>query len=455
MAEMMNSTKLSQTKKPRRMSIVGLVGSLLGALIIWIYAIGYDSTLFERTFSGVEVVIEGTEKLAESKGFTLAQEQKFSSITVVAKGKRSDLNELDSSDFRAFIDVSLAEGAGNQTLNITVDSPNGIEVVEQSSTTAVVFVDEFTQRNDLLTVSVDTGNGYVMSPGITFVDSVANPLSVTVAGPKSVLDSIEGAYVNFNLDGYVITDHISGYGAIELRDKNGNVIVNPYISISENTAYVDITVTKQKTIPVRLSLVGGMFDANELSTNVSASSIVVSGRPEALDSISEIVLEVDERGIDGTQTFDFSVGSMLPAGVNNESGISKISVTVTMPELSVRNYRIEKDAISVINLPDGNIYEILNGIAVTLIGPRDSFADFDPAQISATLDFDRVTVELDGSYTANAKIELGGMHSGIYVQSKNYAVNFKISPDPTYNKPDSSEDVSDISDISDVSDTEN
>ncbi|MBQ4316840.1 MAG: hypothetical protein IJC20_01195, partial [Clostridia bacterium] len=209
-----------------------IVLSFLGAFMLWIYAIGYDSTLFERTFDGVAVVIEGETALAENKGYTLAREQEFSSITVVAKGKRSELNALNSSDFRAVIDVSQSRSAGSQTLNIVVYSPNGIEVVSQSSTTATVYVDEFTQRDEMLSVSVDTGDGYVMSEGISFVNSVANPLSVIVSGPASVLDSVEGAYVKFNLDGYEISDNIYGYGVIELRDKSGKVIDNPYVTVS-------------------------------------------------------------------------------------------------------------------------------------------------------------------------------------------------------------------------------
>ena len=45
-----------------------IVLSFLGAFMLWIYAIGYDSTLFERTFDGVAVVIEGETALAENKG---------------------------------------------------------------------------------------------------------------------------------------------------------------------------------------------------------------------------------------------------------------------------------------------------------------------------------------------------------------------------------------------------
>ena len=411
----------------RGSKIATFIVSLLGALVLWIYAIGYDSTLFESTFSGVEVEIQGEDILAQTKGFTLAEKQSFSSITVVAKGRRSELNALSSEDFRAVVDVSKATNAGEQTLNITVYSPNGIEVVSQSSTTVSVFVDEFTQRKDLLSVSVDTGDNYVMTENVTFVSAVANPLSVTVSGPKSILSKVAGAYVDFNLDGHEISDNISGYGAIELRDADGKVIDNPYLTISETTAYVTIAVTKQKTLPVRVVFTGGMYDINDIATTVSAQSVTVSGNPEALAAINEIVLEIDETAVDGTEVFEFSIGAMLPSGVTNESGNSKISVSVTMPELSVRNYTITTDKITVENLPEGYTYEIKDAVSVTLIGPRDAFLEFDDTKLSATVNFDRVTVEPDGSYTAQITVNLGGEYSGIYTQSKDYIVAFTIN----------------------------
>jgi hypothetical protein len=73
--------QLSRTKK-----IIVFAGAVLGAFLLWIYAIGYDSTLFESTYNGIPVTVEGEAKLAEQKGFTLAEGQNFSSITVVAKG---------------------------------------------------------------------------------------------------------------------------------------------------------------------------------------------------------------------------------------------------------------------------------------------------------------------------------------------------------------------------------
>ncbi len=417
-----------QNKRMSRLQKVAVVAlSVIGSFVLWIYAIGYDSTLFERTFDGVSVVIEGETALAENKGYTLAREQEFSSITVVAKGIRSELNALDASDFRAVIDVSQSQGAGNQTLNIVVYSPNGIEVVSQSSTTATVYVDEFTQRDELISVSVDTGNDYVMTEGVSFVNSVANPLSVVVSGPASVLDSIEGAYVKFNLDGYEISDNIYGYGAIELRDKSGKVIDNPYVTVSENTAYVTVTVTKQKNLPIRVMFNGGVFNVSDVGIELSADSVMVSGSPEVLDGIDELVIPIDETTIDGKKEFEFNVGSILPSGITNDSGISKITVKVTMPKLSVRTYRITSDKITVLNLPDEVEYKINNGFDIKVIGAREALDAIDSELISATIDYDRVTVEPNGSYTAIASVSLGDEYEGLYILNEAYTVDFNIN----------------------------
>lgn len=416
--------KKNNVTRIQKAAIVAL--SIIGAFMLWIYAIGYDSTLFERTFDGIDVVIEGESELVESKGYTLARNQEFSSITIVAKGKRSELNALDASDFRAVIDVSQSESAGSQTLNIVVYSPNGIEVVSQSSNTATVFVDEFTQRDELLSVSVDTGNGYVMTEGVTFVNAVANPISVVVSGPASVLETIEGAYVRFNLDGYEISDSVYGYGAVELRDKYGKVIDNPYVTVSDSTAYVAITVTKQKSIPVRVEFTGGMFSVSDASVFVSADTVTVSGSPEVIDSIDELVISIDETTIDGKAEFEYNIGSLLPNGVSNESGVSKITVKVELAKMAVRTYRIKAEDIDIINLPSGAEAEVANGLEIKLIGARDAFDTFDFSAITVAADYDRVTVEPDGSYSAAATISIGDDNGAIYVLNEKYTVNFTV-----------------------------
>lgn len=425
-----NLPEEAKTKQNERMPHIKKVAvillAILGGFMLWVYAIGYDSTMFERTFDGIEVVIEGEDILAANKKLTLAEDQKFSSITITARGKRSELNELEPSDFRAVIDVSQSECEGEQIFNIVVYSPNGIEVVYQSSTTATVSVYEFTQRNELLSVSVETGTDYKMTEGVTFVNAVANPLTVLVLGPASVLDSIEGAYVKFNLDGHTIRENIYGYGAIELRDKNGNVIDNPYVTVSESTAYVAINVTKQRVVPVRVHFNGGIFNPNDVTIETSVGYITVSGAPDMVDSIDEIKVNIDETTINGSAEYEFSVASLLPDGITNESGVSKLNVKITMPKLALRGYTIKSEKINVINLPEGKVFKTNGELKVNLIGPREEFSNVDRDALTATVDFDNVTVEPDGSYTALAEISLGKEYNGIYVQNIGYKVNFTL-----------------------------
>lgn len=417
-----NSEK--QHDAPKAKKIVILLLSLVAALFLWIYAIGYDSTLFDRTFNGIEVVIEGENELFERQSFILADGQDFSSVSVVAKGKRSELNELDSSDFRAVVDVSQLTTPGVHVLDIKIISPNGIEATP-SSTTVSVYVDEFTQRNELIEVEVETGN-YVMTEGVTFVNAVANPLTVLVSGPASVLDSIDKAYVKFDLDGHQISDDMYGYGAIELRDKGGNIIDDPYVSLSETTAYVTISVTKQKVVPVKVVFTGGIFSAEDATVVTSLQTVTVSGSPDALKSIDELVISIDESTIDSKAELEFALSALLPAGVANESDSSKITVSITLPKQALRVYTVPADAITVINLPAGMTFKVINAIDVNLIGPRDAFDSIDRGLLTATVDFDRVTVNPDGSYTALAEISLGGDYPGIYVMNIPYEVSFTI-----------------------------
>ncbi|MBR4950938.1 MAG: hypothetical protein IKU23_01315 [Clostridia bacterium] len=430
--------------------VIAIAGSVLCSLLIWLYAIGYDNTLFTEDFKGITVEIRGDAELAERKGYTLAAQQKFSSITITAQGKRSELNALSPEDFTAVVDVSQVDKAGFNEMKIYVDSPNGIEVIWQSSTTARVFVDEFTQINDLLAVTVDTGNDYVMTEGVTFVSAVSNPMYVNVSGPKTVLAEIAGAYVNFPLNGHEISNTVSGEGKIELRNKNGEVINNPYVTVSEKSAYVVVNVKKQKTVGFVISYSGGLFSAEELNYPVPApQQIKVSGSPDVINAMPDnIVLTIDESKIEKVQTFEFFINDYLPNGVTVDDPVSKVSVTVKVPDLIVRKYNIPANKITVNNLPENYEFSVKNGIEVTVRAIKDAsdnkkdpFKGFGAENISAVLDFDNAKVNDDGSYTVNADISVNGEFGNLIVLSKDYPVTFTANQiiDPNFGEAEISD----------------
>ena len=60
---------------------------------------------------------------------------------------------------------------------------------------------------------------------------------------------------------------------------------------------------------------------------------------------------------------------------------------------------------------------------------REVLDTIDPDLITATLDYDKVTVEPKGTYTADAVISLGNEFIGVYVQNLDYKVNFTVFPE--------------------------
>ncbi len=435
---------------PKYTRIVVLIASFLGAFLLWIYAIGYDSSLFEETYNGVEVTITGEDALKANSGFTLAADQDFSSITITAKGKRAALNALEAKDFQAVVDVSKAQSAGWQTLDITVISPNGVEVVSQSSGTVRVFVDEFTQKNDLLTVEIDTGDkGYRLGEGVSRINFSVNPAVVTVSGPKSVLDSVARAVVKFPLDGNEIKEDVRGYGAITLFDKDGNTLNNQYLALSDSTAEVALTVIKEKVLPVRVALAGGaLIEGITVETPVPGA-ITVSGSSAAISALGgELVLTIDETTLlpGKTHILEFPIVEMLPKNISTENS-GNITVKITVPKLSVREYSISADRIEVENLPENYVCNIEKGIKVRVAGPLSAFEGFDSQTITAKIDFNNVTfteavaaadinlfakekVNTNGSYKANVTVELQGGDTPLYLINEPHEVSFTVSAVP-------------------------
>ncbi len=411
-------------KMPRALKIVALIGALIGAFLLWLYAIGYDDTLFEKSFNGIPVEIAGADALALEKNFTLAPGQDFSSITVTAKGRQADLDKYAPSDFRAVVDISGVESAGEVQLPINVIAPNGVGIVSKSTDYVIVYVDEFVQSSELLTVTVDTGSGYVMTESVSFVDASANPMYVLVSGPKTVLESIGDAVVKFNLDGVTLDKSVYGYGDIILLDKAGKEIDDPYTFLSENRAYVTVTVTKHKTVPVKAMLTGGKFSENDVSITVNPQSVTVSGRAEDLESLNEIVIPIDETAIENIFEADYSILSLLPSGISNESGVSKISVKAILPELTVKTFDIPADKIKIQNVPTGIALTVAEPLKVTLVGPYGAFENFDINDLSATADYNKTVSREDGKYVSAASVTLGGDEIGIYVLNKDYEVVF-------------------------------
>ena len=135
---------MNKEESGRKGKIAIFVAALFGALLLWLYAIGYDTEIDEQTFAGIPVEIIGIH----TNGYTVAEAESFSlNVDVHASGTRSTLNALDAGDFSAYVDISTVDQPGLVTLPVTVVTPSGVTAANPSITNITLYVDVFTSRN--------------------------------------------------------------------------------------------------------------------------------------------------------------------------------------------------------------------------------------------------------------------------------------------------------------------
>ena len=87
--------------------------ALFGALVLWMYAIGYDTEIDTRTYTGIVVEINGVN----TNGYTVADGDSFAlSVDIRLEGTRRVLSDIKASDLSAYVDISSVSGPGLTTL---------------------------------------------------------------------------------------------------------------------------------------------------------------------------------------------------------------------------------------------------------------------------------------------------------------------------------------------------
>ncbi len=357
---------LPHVKKHSHFYIV-FIAAFLGALLLWFYAIGYDSTIFERKISNVPVTVTGTDTLRENKEYMLAEGLELQ-ITVTVTGRRSLIYGIRAEDLSASVDVSGVDRPGENTFQITVSAPNGVGVKELSSDSAVLYLDKFVSK----TVPVNVlYSDYVLPEGLKLGEIEVSPIVTVIDGPESELAGINAAYVQLSLG--EVSGPIAAYGQLFLRYDNGEPVTNRYIRLSSGDAYTYVNVYKEKTVPVVVSFTGGIFTSEIASISLSRQTLTISGDIGLIDSIERIVIDVDETAVDFNETVVITryFSALLPPGISIESGEALVTAEITVPDITKRSFYIPPQAITVIQSGTETVVAAEDGVTVSIVGYRE------------------------------------------------------------------------------------
>jgi len=325
--------------------------SLVIALGLWFYVIAVVSPESEETYYDIPVVLQN-ESVLSDKGLMILTQDK-PTVTVRLRGNRSDLNKLNNSDIMLSVDLAKINKVGKQYLNVDPDFPgsfadNAFEVLSYAPDRILLDIAEWATKE--VNVNVEF-TGAVPADYIVYKDDyVLDQSKITVSGPKELVDKITQAKVEVALDEQIST--ISKNFAYTLCDEAGEPVNTEQLEtdFSEVNLTVKIQRVKDLQLVVNVTYGGGATEENT-SIVFSQENIKVSGSEEALEALGDTLvldsINVGEIPADETREYEI----ILPAEVDNLSGLETVSVTISFPDLKTKELPISN--IKVENVPTG------------------------------------------------------------------------------------------------------
>ena len=398
--------KLSENKGKIAIFIV----ALFGALILWIYAIGYDTQESSRSFGGIPVEITGVN----SSGYTVAGIGDFSvSVDVDVVGTRAALNNVSSSDFRAYVDISAVNKPGYATLPVIVVVPNGLNAEDQSVKNVSLYIDKFTSKS----VNIQIEKTFLSEYSIGEINT--DLYAVSLYGPESELENVE-AYCTFDL-GNITQSVIHVSGNIMLRDSvTKTKISSPYITMNSNTVEVTFVMYREKNIPVELNLTGGTFVPEDVQFNLSEPYVSLYGPVDGLSALDSLKLVCDENKIVSLKDQSVPVSELLAANGLSEHVSTKkadlvLTYSVVLPKVIYRTINLPVSSITFSGVPSGRTLSVIGSepIEVVIFGDPDTVKKYQSKTLSATIDYASIIQNASGNYYGILVFQTGDSRVGI------------------------------------------
>ena len=350
--------------------------SIVAAFVFWI-AISVDQNPErEQTFSNIPIEVSTQGTIWGDQGLEVVNEIK-QKASVTVYGPNYIVSSLKSSDIKINADLSLVNGSGTYTLNLTAvrnSNRSGYSFVDITPSSIVVQFDYFDTKTFVVDPVVE---GYTRVEGLTYDDEVvanANEANISISGPRNLVSKIESvvAYASTNqkLETTTVFD-----GEIKLLDSNGKELNKSGFNISAETVKISVPVSKTKLIKFKPSY-SNLWDSsisNALNGYWKADidTFTIAGPPEVIDNLDAIEFTpIDITKISPKNTSNvFEVKPILPNGVRITDGIEAVTVTYDLSDFAVKRIKVTKFTDDN-TLPKGMSVSYANYIYVEVCGKK-------------------------------------------------------------------------------------
>ena len=414
--------KENYEKKLKNERLLNAILAFAIAFGLWLYVITVEHTDIESTFYNVPVILDGETVLSE-RGLMITSDTDLT-VTLRLSGNRATLSNLKNSDITVLADLTRIYEAGEKQLTYSVSFPGSVQnsaisVISRKPDSIKVNVVEWASKEIPVELAY-TGRvqtGFYVDKQNAKLDSN----TVTVTGPKNLINQIDMAKITVDLTGR--SETVVESFRYALCDATGTPI-DDVSTVTTDRGDIRVTVPIQKVMDISLTytiIPGGGLTAEDVSVKLNYDTITVAGSAAKLaelgSSINLGVIDLSEITESQLKTYTIK----LPEGVTNQSGITEVTADIKVPELEIRAYSVTNFRTK--NIPAGlNVQIITRMLSVKVRGVAAVLDKLTASDIVVVVDFAGAE---PGSFPFVATIEIDGFETVGAVET--YYVNASVT----------------------------
>ena len=398
-------SSLPGRKRVRKGDIIALVLSVLVAIFMWLYVMRVESPTAEMDFFGVKVTVENEYKMKQAKGWSLISEGS-TTVDVKLRGKKSTLNRMKSEDVVAYVDLLQVAEVGESSLPVQFKLPDGITCI--SAQDAQVRVDKIISNTVPLEASI---LHYSSSADLILGDLVCDVKELKLTGPASVVEMVDHAAVQIDMNGEMLTGSQLFSAAPVLLDINGQPVRSNDLVLDCDSVIVRQPVSMAKDVPLSVTYKYGYLNDKNITVEIEPATIRVVGEPSVIQELDTIPLgvldETDEMMKEDEAAYNMPI--TLPSGVTTTEDAKSAVIRLRHEGTQVKQITVSRFDVSA---PEGMKYRVPAKSLVIYVRCSSNLAGSLTADdVTAGIDLHSV-VDPTGSVTRKVTVNLSDRFSG-------------------------------------------
>lgn len=372
--------------------------AVLFSIIIWVIVVNIDDPVKTVQFNDIPITLANELSLTDQKLVCEFKDGK-DTVDVTVTGRRSVIEDLSKDNISVIADLKELTKENTVVLKVASNKYSGdIDNMKCDEEFAEFNIEELVELQKVIQVE---------TIGIPADDYITGDFSVNlnrikITGPKSVIDKVQSAKVQIDVEG--ATNNVSASVPVILYDAVGDRVDSSRLKLNIDNINVNQEILYTKKIPVNCNPLGDPEEGYRMTgkIDIDPAEVYIAGPKSVLDNINSVTIyssavNISDQNSDYVTTVN--IFNYLPNGVEaaSKSFGGNVTVSVEIEKELSKDFNIYLSKVGVDNLPEGLVAEILNGyesaadnkIEVTVYGLARDIENISSTDIKVEADFDQ------------------------------------------------------------------